>query len=264
MSAVLTEESRPMLGMGKREFLSAAALVTVAASAAAWRRSREGQSTGPDETQRVRELYDREAARYDSIVRIAERLLFADGRVWAAAQAVGEVLEIAVGTGRNLPHYRTEVRLTVVDISPAMLAIARERAQAVGREIDLRAGDAQDLEFPSERFDCVVGTLALCTIPDDRRALAEAWRVLRPGGRLVLLEHVRSPQPIVRVLQQLLEPLAIRYAGDHLLRDPLDHLADLGFSIEYCARSRAGIVERVVARKPATDEGLTTGGYDYE
>ena len=86
----------------------------------------------------MRDLYDREAARYDSIVRITERLLFADGRIWAAAHAVGDVLEIAVGTARNLPHYRSEVRLTGLDISPAMLAIARRRAQALGRAADLR------------------------------------------------------------------------------------------------------------------------------
>ena len=119
-------------------------------------------------------LYDREAVRYDSIVRIPERLLFTGGRVCATAQAVGNLLEIAIGTARNLPHYRSEVRLTGVDISPARLAVAQERAHALGREIDLRVGDAQDIEFPSERFDSVVGTLALCTIPDDRRALAEA------------------------------------------------------------------------------------------
>lgn len=250
-----------MLGMGKRQLLGGVALVTVAASAAALRRSRQPVSTAADETLRVRDLYDREAARYDSIVRIPERLLFADGRLWATAHAIGDVLEIAVGTGRNLPYYKPEPRLTAVDISPGMLEIARVRAQALGRRVDLHMGDAQNLDFPSERFDSVVGTLALCTIPDDRRALAESWRVLRPGGRLILLEHVRSPQPIVRLLQKLLEPLAIRYAGDHLLRDPLDHLSDLGFSIQYCARSRAGLVERLIARKPDAQGDSTTGGY---
>lgn len=130
-----------------------------------------------------------------------------------------------------------------------MLAIAGARARATGRDVDLQVGDAQDLAFAAERFDSVVSTLSLCTIPDDRRALAEACRVLRPGGRLILLEHVRSPRPLVRALQRLLEPLAIRCAGDHLLRDPLDHPADVGFSLESCSRTRAGIIERVVARK---------------
>ena len=237
----------------KRVLLTAAALVTVAVAATALRRSRRRPlHSVADETLRVRDVYDREATRYDSMIRTPERLLFGDGRSWAASVAFGDTLEIAAGTGRNFPHYRTELRITGQDISAEMLKIARARAQALGREVELCVGDAQDLAFASERFDSVVGTLALCTIPNDRRALMEAWRVLRPGGRLILLEHVRSPQPVVRALQHLFEPLAIRYAGDHLLRDPLDHLANLSFSIEYCARSRAGIIERLIGRKAHT------------
>jgi ubiquinone/menaquinone biosynthesis C-methylase UbiE len=194
-------------------------------------------------------IHDREAARYDSMIRIPERLLFGDDRIWATSQAIGDVLEIAIGIGRNLPYYAPGVRLTGQDISPAMLEIAQRRARALGRTVDLQVSDAQDMPFMDEQFDSVVSTFSLCTIPDDRRALAEIRRVLRSGGRLILLEHVRSPQPIVRALQHLFEPLANRYAGDHLLREPLDHLADFRFSVEFCSRSRAGIVERLVARK---------------
>ena len=239
-----------------RRLLAVAALLTAASvMGVALRRRREPARPVDDETARIRDLYKRQAARYDSMIRIPERLFFAEGRVWAATHATGDVLEIAVGTGRNVPHYGPEVHLAGQDISLQMLEIARERAQALGRDVDLCVGDAQHLGFPPERFDSVVSTLALCTIPDDRRALAEAWRVLRPAGRLILLEHVRSPQPFVRLLQRLLEPLAVRYAGDHLLRDPLDHLASLGFSVEYCVRSRAGIVERLVAQKVYSTAG---------
>jgi hypothetical protein len=80
--------------------------------------------------------------------------------------------------------------------------------------------------------------------------VAEAHRVLRPGGRLVLLEHVRSPSLAVRAAQRVLDPLSVRFAADHLLRDPLDYLGDVGFEIESVARLKWGIVERVVARKP--------------
>lgn len=201
-----------------RKWIAGAVLVTATvATVAVLRRTRTNRPAS-DETQRVRDLYEREATRYDSMVRIPERLLFGDGRSWAASEAFGDTLEIAAGTGRNFPHYRTELRITGQDISAEMLKIARARTQALGREVELCVGDAQDLAFASEQFDSVVGTLALCTIPDERRALMEAWRVLRPGGRLILLEHVRSPQPIVRALQHLFEPLAIHYAGDHAPR----------------------------------------------
>jgi ubiquinone/menaquinone biosynthesis C-methylase UbiE len=202
-----------------------------------------------DETERVRTLQDKAAPRYDRQMSFFERVLFADGREWACSQAAGDVLEVAVGTGRNLPHYPAGLRLTGIELSDEMLAIARQRAADSGVHADLRSGDAQALEFPDESFDTVVITLALCTIPDDHAAVREARRVLRPGGRLILLEHVRSPAPAVRAVQWLLDPLSVRLEGDHLMRDPLDYLAAEGFEIESVRRLKWGIVERVIARK---------------
>jgi len=203
------------------------------------------------ETDRVRRIYEKEAPKYDRQMRFFDWALFAGGREWACSQAQGEVLEIAVGTGRNLRHYPTGVKLTGIEFSPAMLEIARGQANDVGREIDLRVGDAQALEFPDASFDTVVCTLALCTIPDDRAAVAEVMRVLRPGGRFLLLEHVRSPNAGVRGIQRLLEPLALRFEGDHLLREPLEHLRAESFELPQVLRSKLGIVERIEARKPS-------------
>jgi ubiquinone/menaquinone biosynthesis C-methylase UbiE len=202
------------------------------------------------ETQRVRRLYEKEADKYDRQMNFFDRLMFADGREWVCAQAEGDVLEIGIGTGRNLPHYRGDVRLTGLELSPAMLDIARIRAREVGRDVDLRVGDAQALEFADQAFDTVVSTLSLCTIPDDRAAVAEVRRVLRRGGRFLLLEHVRSPLLPVRLAQRLLDPLAVRFEADHLLREPLEHLRAQLFDIEMLERSKLGIVERVAARKP--------------
>src|SRR6266542_2608495 len=208
------------------------------------------RSGDPRETERVLRLYEKEADKYDREMNFFDRLLFAGAREWVCAQAAGEVLEIGMGTGRNIPHYREDVRLTGVELSPAMLEIARARARELGRDVDLRVGDAQALEFPDESFDTVVCTLSLCTIPDDRAAVAEARRVLRPGGHFLLLEHVRSPRLPVRLGQRLLDPLAVRFEADHLLREPLAHLQAEGFDVERLERSKLGIVERVAARKP--------------
>src|SRR3712207_4776542 len=124
------------------------------------------------------------------------------------------------------------------------LAVARSRAREERLEADLRVGDAQDLQFPNASFDSVVATLALCTIPDDRRAVAEAARVLRPGGRLLLLEHVRSPLLPVRVAQALLNPFSVLLEHDHLLRDPWRHVEGAGLIVEELERSNLGVVER--------------------
>src|SRR6266571_5180112 len=210
-----------------------------------------GRLDTASETDRVRRLQDREAPRYDKQIAFFERLLFAGGREWVCRQAHGDVLELAVGTARNLSHYPPEATITGIELSEQMLAIARRRAQELGREVDLRVGDAQALEFPDESFDTVVCTLALCTIPDARGAVAEARRVLRPGGHILLLEHVRSPLLPVRLIERLLEPLAVRFAADHLTREPLDYLIAEAFEIEQVERSKLGIVERIRARKPA-------------
>src|SRR5215207_1517122 len=177
-------------------------------------------------------------------------MLIGAGREWVCSRALGEVLEIGVGTGRNLYFYPTEVHLTGVELSPKMLEIARRRARESGIEADLRIGDAQHLPFPDASFDTVVATLALCTIPDDRRAVVEAARVLRPGGRLLLLEHIRSPLLPVRLLQSILNPLSVLLQHDHLLREPLRHVGDAGLVVEHLERSKWGVVEWLAARKP--------------
>jgi ubiquinone/menaquinone biosynthesis C-methylase UbiE len=201
------------------------------------------------ETERVRRIYDESAGRYDRQIGFFERLLFGGGREWVCSQARGEVLEVAIGTGRNLPFYPKEVRLTGVELSPAMLELARARAKELGVEADLRVADAQALPFPDEAFDTVVMTLSLCTIPDDRKAFTEASRVLRPGGRLLLLEHVRSRVGPVRAVQRMLDPLFVRLEADHLLREPLDYLEYTSLEVERLERSKWGMVEKLSARK---------------
>lgn len=201
--------------------------------------------------ERIRELYEAEAPHYDRRIAFFEKALFGDGRRWVCSRARGDVLELAVGTGRNLEHYPADVRVTGIELSPDMLDIARRRAAELEREFDLRLGDAQALEFPDESFDTVTCTLSLCTIPDHRAAIAEVRRVLRPGGRFIALEHVRSTRPAIRALQRVLDPLAVRFAADHLAREPVEHLAGEGFAIDELERSKLGIVERVAAHAPA-------------
>ncbi|GIH16364.1 class I SAM-dependent methyltransferase [Rugosimonospora africana] len=206
-----------------------------------------------DATAHNRRLWDRMAPSYDRAMRRCEPLMFGrDVRPLVCAEAGGDVLEVAIGTGLNLPYYPPGVRLTAVDLSPAMLAAARTRAADLGLAADLREAEAERLPFADASFDTVVATLSLCSVVDDRAAIAEMHRVLRPGGQLLLLDHVAATNPIVLALQRLLERFTVRTAGDYQTRHPLPLVERAGFTVRYSHRSKLGMVERLAAVKPAT------------
>ncbi|OXM46082.1 class I SAM-dependent methyltransferase [Amycolatopsis alba] len=200
-------------------------------------------------TVRWNRYWDGKSRNYDREMQFLDRKLFGDSRAWACGQADGDVLEVAVGTGLNLPLYPEGVMLTGIDLSDGMLAIARARAERLGHPVTLRRADAHDLPFEAGSFDTVVCTLGLCAIPDDGKALREMTRVLRPGGRLVLLDHVASSSRVVRGLQWLAEKVTVPMAGEHFLRRPLDKIGGLGLTVEHRERFKLGLVERLVARK---------------
>ncbi len=203
------------------------------------------------QTDRVRRVYDGLAR--------SERMPRDDGwflrgaTEWLRARAHGETLEVGIGTGRTLRAYGSDVRLTGIELSDKMLAGARDYAARLGIDVRLIRGDAQALPFPDASFDTVVFSLVLCTVPDHRLAVAEAARVLRPGGRLLLIEHVRSPNVVMRAIEHALDPIVGRRIGDHFTREPLNHVLAEGLVVEDLERYRLGIIERLAARKPEVD-----------
>ena len=209
-----------------------------------------------DPNSKARRVWDKAAPRYDDSMGFFERTFIEDGREWVTSRARGRVLEVAVGTGRDLPFYPADVTLTGIDLSPAMLRIAKRRAAELGRDVELLVGDAQKLPFDDESFDTVVTALALCSIPDSDAAIGEMKRVLVPGGRLLLLDHIRSSWPPVAAGQWLVERFTIPMAGDHLTRRHLPLVKRLGFEIVETVRRKAGTIERIHARKRSTDAAL--------
>jgi ubiquinone/menaquinone biosynthesis C-methylase UbiE len=194
--------------------------------------------------------WDRKSATYDAEMGVWDRRLFGDSREWACGQAAGEVLEVAVGTGLNLPGYPEDVSLTGLDLSAGMLDIARERARGLGREVTLRQGSAHEMPFADASFDTVVCTFGLCAIPDHVAAVGEMIRVLRPGGRLILVDHVAGSPWVVRVMQWLVELASVPLAGEHFRRRPSKEVEARGLPVERRERFKLGLVERLVARKP--------------
>lgn len=180
----------------------------------------------------------------------AERRFFADTRGWVCGQASGDTLEVAIGTGLNLAYYPASVRLSAVEFSAGMLAAARGRADELGMTVDFQQGDARALSFPDDRFDTVVCTFALCGIPSPQLALAEMARVLRPGGLLLLADHVASSLWPVRALQAVMDAVSVPLWDEHYRRRPLPMVEAMGFTLTRHDRFKLGIIERLAARKP--------------
>lgn len=179
-------------------------------------------------------------------------MLGEEHRGWACSRAEDDTLEVAIGTGLNIPHYPVEVTLTGIDLSPEMLAIARQRAEQLGRPVELQEGDAQNLQFPDETFDTVVCTYSLCNVPDDARVVAEMKRVLKPGGKLILVDHIESAVKPLYWIQKVWELFSIRMDGDHMTRRPSLHVKAAGFEVQTRDRMRWGMLERLVAKKADT------------
>ncbi|MDP9365501.1 MAG: methyltransferase domain-containing protein, partial [Chloroflexota bacterium] len=150
-------------------------------------------------------------------------------------------------------------RAVGVDLSAGMLAEARRRAAELGRPVALVQADAEVLPFVDASFDTVAVSLALCTVPRPEVALREMARVCRPAGRVVLLEHVRSPVAPVDATQRLLSPFQERFIGCHLTRETIELVRQLGFTIQSARARLLGVFRLVVMQPPSSGQVGTHG-----
>lgn len=189
-----------------------------------------------------------QAKGFDSTMVALERF-FPTSRAWVCGRVEGRTLEVGIGTGLNLPHYAAGVDLVGLDPEPSMLAVAQERAAELGQAVRLVEGDAMGLPFEDASFDTVLCTFVLCGVPDDRTALGEMLRVLRPGGRLLLADHVVATARPVRWGQRLLEAVTVRASGEYFTRRPLVHVEAMAVEVVETERLTYGAVEHVHAVK---------------
>lgn len=218
--------------------------------------------TKPDEaaTATIQRRYDRQATTYD-LFDLPMELFMGRGRrrLWELVPPDAHVLEVGVGTGRNLRWHPPGVSVTAVDFSPRMLARAAARAHREDRGARLALMDAQALALEDGAFDVAVATCVFCTVPDPVLGLGEVRRVLRPDGRLLLLEHVRSGLPVLGRSMDLLNPVTVRMSGTSINRDTVGNVERAGFRILEVDDLFLDIVKLIIA-EPMADGGNGAGG----
>ena len=224
-------------------------------------------ASSPESPEHVARLFDELAPTWNAREARGERVLLGERfRAELGALLRGDVLEIGAGTGATFPHVRWDqvTSYTATDLSAGMLAEARKRPEVAGRPVTFTQVEATALPYPDASFDTVTTSLTLCTVPDPERTLREMSRVCRPDGRIVLIEHVRPPNPVLAAIAKGVTPMQVRRMGCHLDR-PTDRLiAEMGFPIERHERRFLAIFRLMVLRPlppepPVTGDATTNG-----
>ena len=172
------------------------------------------------------------AAMYDRMSRSSEEAGVGEMRQRLLGDVAGDVLEVGAGTGMNLSHYDTALSsLVVTEPEPAMLRRLQRKASEEASFAEILQAPAEDLPFEDDSFDTVVSTLVLCGVDDQARSLREIHRVLRPGGRLLFVEHVRSDDPGLARLQDRISPLNRFFFGCDCNRSTLATIEATGFTV---------------------------------
>jgi ubiquinone/menaquinone biosynthesis C-methylase UbiE len=196
----------------------------------------------------VQAKWDRASRIYDWTTWGEDRR-FGSQRKRLFAQMAGRCLMVAAGTGNDFRHFPAGLTITAIDISPGMVERARRKAAAYAGVLDVRVMDVQALEFPDQTFDTVATAGTFCSVPDPLRGLRELYRCLKPGGRLLMFEHVRSRFGPIAVMQDLMTPIS-RQFGPDMNRDTVSNVLRAGFEICREENVYVDVVKTIEARRP--------------
>lgn len=198
----------------------------------------------------IKHRYDRIAPYFEGLEAVMEGLLFKHRRekLWSKVDG-HHILEVGVGTGKNFAYYPPDARITALDFSPEMLKQAARKKAKKNVAVDLNLMDVQSLCYADNSFDTVVATFVFCSVPMPLKGLKELHRVCKPGGQVLLLEHVLSSKPLAAKIMNVVNPIVLKLFGANINRNTLRNVKASGFAWVRVDDSSSDIVKLIEARK---------------
>lgn len=198
----------------------------------------------------IKKKYDRIAPYFEGLEAIMEGLFFKNWRkkLWAKVDGY-HILEVGVGTGKNFDFYPKEARITAIDFSEAMLKQATHKKDRKSISVDLDLMDVQSLYFADNSFDTVIGSFVFCSVPLPIKGLKELYRVCKPGGQVLLLEHVLSSNPIMAKVMNFFNPVILALVGANINRNTVKNIKACGFASVRVDERSSDIIKLIEARK---------------
>jgi ubiquinone/menaquinone biosynthesis C-methylase UbiE len=198
----------------------------------------------------IKKRYDRIAPYFDGMEAIMEGLFFKSWRkrLWAKVDG-HHILEVGVGTGKNFDYYPQDARITAIDFSDKMLMQARHKRDRKNVTVELDLMDVQSLYFADNSFDTVIASFVFCSVPAPVKGLKELYRVCKPGGQVLLLEHLLSSKPLLAGVMNLLNPVVVALAGANINRNTVKNVQACGFASVRVDEHSGDIIKLIEARK---------------
>ena len=198
----------------------------------------------------IKKKYDRIAPYFEGLEAVMEGLFFKNWRkrLWAKVEG-HHILEVGVGTGKNFDYYPAVARITAIDFSPEMLKQAAHKKTRKAVSVELELMDAQSLVFADNSFDTVICSFVFCSVPLPLKGLKELYRVCKPGGQVILLEHVLSSNPFIAKVMNFINPAIVALVGANINRNTVKNVKACGFASVRVDERSGDIIKLIEARK---------------
>jgi len=198
----------------------------------------------------IQQRYNRIAPYFEGLEAVMEGLIFKGWRKKCWEQVQGHhILEVGVGTGKNFDYYPADARITAIDFSQEMLKRAAEKQTRKNIAVELDLMDVQSLYFADNSFDTVIATFVFCSVPSPLKGLKELYRVCRPGGQVILLEHVVSSKPVLTRVMNCINPAIVALVGANINRNTVKYVQSCPFSSVHIDERSSDIIKLIVAKK---------------